>query len=265
MTKAIRSNGQFVYSVYGSGSKILLAFHGLGQNRKFFEEWSEILGDIFTIYAFDLFYHGESVREPGKLSKEELADYLNEFLQKEKIDTFSCLGYSLGGRFAISTALSFPKRIQKLILIAPDGIFLTIWFKLATTPIIRYLFKLIMVHPELLERLVRWNDRVKVINKYMADFIRKEMGNAENRKRVYVSWNHFKTLGYKRKVLIRDFNKHTFKRKIVLGSKDYVIKPKGIIPILNKMTGFDISIIEKKHHQLLDVEVAQLIKSNLQK
>ncbi len=89
------------------------------------------------------------------------------------------------------------------------------------------------------------------------------MGTPENRKRVYISWNYFKTLGYKRSTLIDLFRKHKFKRMLILGSKDYVIKTKDILPIIEKMTKFDVHILEKKHHQLLGNEVAILINDKI--
>lgn len=259
MTKSQPHEGQLVYTKFGKGTKVLFAFHGFGQDKSFFKSWEKRLGRKYTMYAFDLFYHGESQRKMGKLSKEEWTKYIEVILHKNQIERFSILGYSLGGRFAIATALAFPGMTEELILIAPDGIFLTIWFKLATTPGIRLIFKYFMSNPDKLENLIKFNERIKVINQYISDFIRKEMGTPENRKRVYLSWNHFKSLGYKRGKLIAMFNRYTFKRKIILGSKDYVIKPKGILPIIEKMGDFEIHILDKKHHQLLDDEVVHLI------
>jgi len=259
------NKGHLIYAKHGTGNSILFAFHGFGQDKSFFQSWEKKLGDRYTIYAFDLFYHGESTRPPGKLSKKEWKEYLSEVIEENQIKYFSILGYSLGGRFAINTALSFPDMTEELILIAPDGIFLTVWFKLATTPIIRLVFKYLMSNPEKLERLIQFNKRARIVNQYIADFMRKEMGTPENRKRIYTSWNHFKSLGYKRGKLIAMFQEHTFKRRIILGAKDYVIKPEGILPIIDKMGNFEIHILNKKHHQLLDDEIVDLIveKSNL--
>ncbi len=259
MTKVELDNGQLVYTKHGGGYKILLAFHGFGQDKNVFKEWVKILEKEFTIYAFDLFYHGESSREYGKLSKKEWCQYLKKFLDKESINKFSVLGFSLGGRFAIASSLAYPKNIDQLILIAPDGVFLTIWFKLATNSTIKWLFKYFMLNPDKLDKLLAFNRKYKLVNTYIEDFVKKEMGSPENRKRVYISWNHFKSLGYSRKILSREFNKHGFKRRIILGSKDHVIRPKDILPIIEDMGNFKIDILPMKHHQLIKSEVASLI------
>ncbi|MEP1097559.1 MAG: alpha/beta hydrolase [Cyclobacteriaceae bacterium] len=259
MTISQLKKGHLIHVQYGHGSRILFAFHGFGQDKSFFKAWEKKLGKWYTIYAFDLFYHGESTRPRGKLSKAEWKEYLSEVIEKNHIESFSILGYSLGGRFAIATALSFPGITKELILIAPDGVFLTLWFKLATTPGTKLMFKYLMSHPDKLEKLIRFNKRVRIVNQYIADFMRKEMGTSESRKRIYTSWNHFKSLGYKRGKLIAMFRQHTFKRRIILGKKDYVINPQGILPIIDKMGNFEVHILDKKHHQLLDDEIVDLI------
>jgi len=213
----------------------------------------------FTVYAFDLFYHGKSTRVQDHLHKSEWCKWLGDFLQAEKIDEFSVLGYSLGGRFAIASVLKFPDKIKELFLIAPDGIFLTPWFKLATTPGIKLLFKYLMLNPDKMERLMKFNEKSGVVNKYVDDFVRKEMGDDENRKRVYISWNYFKTLGYSKKELYRRFNRYSFDRKLIIGEKDHIIHPKGILPIVEKMGHFEVDILPLKHHQLARPEVAELL------
>lgn len=262
MTKVEYQNGQLFYAKYGTGNQILLAFHGFGQDNTVFKDWENILAKKYTIYAFDLFYHGESHRTYGKLKKEEWKQWMELFLRKEQISQFDVLGYSLGGRFAIATALNYPKNTSEVILIASDGVFKTIWFKLATTPGIRLIWKYLMLHPDKLEKWIAFNDRYKIINRYVADFVRKEMGSPENRKKVYISWNHFKSLGYSKWQLIKQFNMYFFDRRIILGSKDHIIKTKDILPIIKKMEGFEVEIISKKHHQLLDLEVAKLISKD---
>lgn len=257
-----KGEGMLVYDKIGSGEEILFAFHGFGQDKSFFDTWNKKLGSKYSIYAFDLFYHGDSTRPLTPLSKEVWANYMDSLLAQEKIEQFSVLGYSLGGRFALTTALSFPERTKEITLVAPDGIYLTVWFKLATTPVLKSVFKYLMLNPDKLEKWLRFNEKVRILNTYVSDFIRKEMGTPENRRRVYISWNHFKTLGYRRSRLIRDFRKYSFKRQIILGSKDHIIKPKDILPIIEQMGRFKVTIHPKKHHQLLDEQVAELLAEN---
>ncbi|MEP1033272.1 alpha/beta hydrolase [Ekhidna sp.] len=260
MTSIQTDNGQLFYFKFGDGDKILLAFHGFGQDNKIFQDWTKELGKEYTIYSFDLFYHGKSTRVYNSLSKNDWKFYLEQFLATEKITEFSVIGFSLGGRFAIASALTFPKKTKEITLIAPDGVFLTIWFKLATTPIIRLLFKHLLLNPSALDGLIAFNDKYRIVSPYLGNFVRKELGDAANRKRVYISWNHFKPLGYSKKQLASLFNQAEFKRRIILGSKDHIIKPEKILPIIRKMGGFEVDVLPLKHHQLIKQEVAKLIR-----
>lgn len=259
MTKIELPDGQLYYFKYGEGAQILIAFHGFGQDSKIFKDWAKNYSADYTIYAFDIFYHGNSHRLKSQLTKDQWKIYLTEFLQKEHVEKFTILGYSLGGRFAIASAMMLPSQVDEVILIAPDGIYLSVWFKLATNPWIRWLFKYFMLNPEKLEKLIVFNDKHKITSSYMGDFVRKELGAADNRKRVYISWNYFKTLGFSKRQLIRSFNKYSFKKRIILGNKDHIIKPKKILPTIGKMGDFRVDILPMKHHQLVRPEVAKLI------
>lgn len=258
MTFINLKNGQLHYNKIGSGSKILLCFHGFGQDKSAFNDWG-ILGNHYTIYAFDLFHHGESTSTSKNLSKSAWKYIISQFLEAEGISSFSVFGFSLGGRFSIATALNFPDRIHHLILAAPDGIFQTLWFKLATTPIIRHLFKYLMAHPDLLDKWLIIGQKGKVMNRYVADFVRKELGSEENRVRVFKSWNSFKPLGYSKAQLIRLFNKYPFERTIIVGEKDQIIRPEFILPIIDQMSGFDVIQLPLKHHQLVGHPIIELI------
>ena len=259
MTFVSRPDGQLYYQIFGAGPKNLLAFHGFGQDRQVFSSWGKKLKDHYKIYAFDVFYHGDSKRSEKPLKKSEWKEWLAAFLEKEKIDSFGTLGYSLGGRFAIASTLAFPERVSEMNFVAPDGIFLTPWFKLATSPGLRALFKYLMMHPDRLEQLLTINDRSKIVNKYVADFARKEMGDYENRRKVYLAWNHFKPLGYTHKELIVGFDNIPVRKKIVIGDLDHIITPKGIIPLINQMQDFSVHRLPLKHHQLIKPEVAELL------
>ncbi|MEP0984196.1 alpha/beta hydrolase [Ekhidna sp.] len=259
MTCIQKDSGQLNYFKYGGGDNALLAFHGFGQNNEIFKGWVKEVGQEYTIYSFDLFYHGISQRKNEKLSKEEWKSYLESFLIQEKINSFSILGFSLGGRFAIASALALPERTKEITLIAPDGVFLTIWFKLATNPSIKWIFKYVMLQPNLLEKLMVFNDKYRIVSPYLGDFVRKELGGHANRKRVYISWNNFKSLGYSKKQLSKLFQEQTFERRIILGSRDHIIKPEKILPIIQTMGAFKVEVLPLKHHQLIKPEVAKLI------
>lgn len=250
MNSINNSDGQLFYSKIGSGKEVLLCFHGFGQNNDFFSLWGKSLGEKYTIYAFDLFYHGKSDRNNQVLSHETWKSYIQEFLEKESIHQFSVFGFSLGGRFAISTSLTFHQQVNQLILAAPDGVVNIIWFRIATSPLFKYIFKFFVENTERLFSVVRFFEKLKLIHPYTVKFIELELKEKENGKRVYQSWNAFKNLSYPKKELIRKMNQANFRKTVFLGTRDEIVRPKKIMPILEEI-GSKVFLLKKKHHQVV--------------
>ncbi len=244
------------YETAGHGGEQLILFHGFGLTREVFKSWVPILEGKYTLHLVDLFYHGESEKELGNLQKSEWTEIFSAFLRHLAIDRFSVFGFSLGARFAICSAIELASQCDHLILSAPDAIYKTPWFKAATSPGLKWVFKYFMLNPKAMHRLVKMCVKLRLVSVYMGDFVEKELGKPENRRRVYISWNHFKPLGYSHRKLQKHFTNSTFAKTILLGKKDIVIAPNKILPIL-KGCGFDVIELDRKHHQMVREEVAQ--------
>lgn len=239
------------YCVKGNGSKHLILFHGFGQDHQVYDTWYNQLSDKFKIIAIDLPYHGLSSRSNQALSKEEWYELFKLLLQTEKIESFSLCGYSLGGRFALTTAYHFHRQINQLYLIAPDGIHKNRWYRLATGPG-RVLFKFLMKNPDRFFKLLDWLDRHHLVQPSISKFARQELFPKENRIKVYQSWVYLKPLGHKKSDLIERFNREEISIHLLVGDKDYIVKPSNLIPTFNKMKKIEIKTLPVKHHQLID-------------
>ncbi|KAI1746752.1 Alpha/Beta hydrolase protein [Xylaria castorea] len=104
---------------------------GLGFYYKNFEPLSRLTG--WKIYALDWLGMGNSKRPPFKITAKDpkdkiteaenwFIDSLEEWRKIRKLDKMTLLGHSLGGYLAVSYALKYPGRINKLILASPVGI-----------------------------------------------------------------------------------------------------------------------------------------------
>ncbi len=243
------------YKRLGKGARVLIFFHGFGQTGEIFLPWIPYLPEGCTIYLLDLFFHGASTAPFQKLSKQRWQEEFGQFLQREQIDHFELVGFSLGGRFAIATSLLFAQRIRRLTLLAPDAIYLTPWFHMATAPVMKSVFYFFMMQPKLLDRFIRFAVRTGIVSKYLADFVNRELGTLDNRQRVYRSWNYFKPLGFSHGELRDGLSRMAVPKHLLIGKKDIVIPPNKIIPIIES-AGFQIEIFDKKHHQLIKADVA---------
>ncbi|KLU81936.1 alpha/beta hydrolase [Magnaporthiopsis poae ATCC 64411] len=127
------------FSVERVGEKVddtLVVVHGYGAGLGFFYKNFEPLSRLkgWKLYALDMLGMGNSSRPAFKLPKSKdpiertreaedwFVDSLEEWRRIRKIERFTLLGHSLGGYLAVSYAVKYPGRLNKLILASPVGI-----------------------------------------------------------------------------------------------------------------------------------------------
>lgn len=106
----------YAYSVEGprEGSPLLL-LHGFTGTKNTWGPFIDELGNTYRIVTIDLPGHGQTVANK-RVTMEQFIDDLYVFTRHIQLDSFHLLGYSLGGRSALSYALRYPKTIRSLIL-----------------------------------------------------------------------------------------------------------------------------------------------------
>ncbi len=111
--------------VRDSGSKAsptVILLHGLGSSLHTWELWAQALTPAFRVVRYDL--SGSGLSEPDPLSDygdTRSLDVLLALMDTLKIGKASLIGNSIGGRLAWKFAAKHPERVEKLVLISPDG------------------------------------------------------------------------------------------------------------------------------------------------
>lgn len=240
------------YRKSGTGDRKVVLFHGFGQDHRMFDPLTSLLAETCTLYAFDLFYHGKSKRKDEKLAIEDWQRHFSAFLTKEAITQFSIVSFSLGGRFALATAVTFPTQVNKLILIAPDGLYLSFWYRFATSRAGNPLFRYLMIHPEKFEKLVWFFEKARLIAPAMIRFARKELADSARCLLAYRSWTWFRPLQLAPKDLAQVMNAHSISVLLILGKKDFIIPISGVLPKLKEVQGLKTHLLPLKHHHLAE-------------
>jgi len=124
-----------IHRVGEEADNTLVMLHGYGAGLGFFYKNFEPLTRAkgWKLYALDMLGMGNSTRPnfsvTAKDPKEKIAeaenwfvDALEEWRRVRKIEKFTLMGHSLGGYLAVSYALKYPGRLNKLILASPVGI-----------------------------------------------------------------------------------------------------------------------------------------------
>ncbi|WP_187261033.1 alpha/beta fold hydrolase [Pontibacter beigongshangensis] len=254
------------YRVLGRGSKAMLAFHGYGQTSAYFLPMEQALGEEYTIYAFDLFFHGKSSLQKNKtpLSKVHLTDMISQLLEQENIQRFSLMGYSMGGKFALSLVEQMPARVKELHLIAPDGIQTSFWYNMATYPgWMQQLFKRTVLKPAPFFRFLGFMHRLKLVSKGLLRFARYQMDTRQRRLRVYRSWIGFKHLRFDIRKIIDTLNERQVPVTLYLGQFDRIIAPKRFETFVQALDQGKLEMLPTGHTHLLQ-EVAKLLQQRRQ-
>ncbi len=100
---------------HGAGAPVLL-IHGLGYARWGWEPVLPGLAERFDVILFDNRGIGESDAPPGPYTVSELAGDAVRVLDEAGVERVHVVGTSLGGMVAQEFALSYPDRVDRLVL-----------------------------------------------------------------------------------------------------------------------------------------------------
>ena len=112
----------------------VILLHGFGSSLHTWETWSAALEADHRVVRFDLPGCGLSPPDPGgDYSDARSMDVLIALMDKLGIARASIVGNSMGGRIAWTFAAAHPDRVDRLVLISPDG-FASPGFEYGKTP-----------------------------------------------------------------------------------------------------------------------------------
>ena len=247
----------------GHGPKSILAFHGIGQDHRCFLPLVEVLKNQYTFYLVDLPFHGQSpALAAEKLKIEEWKAFLGEFLSENKIQKFSMAGFSMGGKFALTTLQLFPNRIESCWLLAPDGITESPWYRLATRfwlskKIFRFFVSNVSSFKKLAELLVS----IGLVEKSAVKFAKTTLSTSEQRERVYRSWIGFSLIRADIKLVAQLVKENKIDLKIFLGKYDALLPVRYVLPLTKQLPELRPVILKTGHHRLIE-KVAEWFRKN---
>lgn len=242
------------YRKYNGGPKVILAFHGFGQHHGVFEELAHLHDNQFTVYSFDLFFHGKSKwgYNEQPLEKAFWKDLMRSFLEQEHIEIFSVIGFSMGGKFALACIEAFPNHIESITLLAPDGIKTSFWYSLATYPILlRRLFKSMIDNPGRFHNLTKVAFKLNLIDRGILRFVESQMNTHEKRDRVYKSWIVFRHLKFDISLLASIINSYQIPITLVIGAHDKIITANNMGGLIKRVPHANLKIIDSGHNTII--------------
>jgi pimeloyl-ACP methyl ester carboxylesterase len=105
------------YEVHGTGKPLIMLHGGFG-SFEMFSALSPALALGHQVIGVDLYGHGRTALTDRPLRFEHMADDIAGLIKHLGLEKVDLLGFSLGGAVALQTAIRYPERINKLVLIS---------------------------------------------------------------------------------------------------------------------------------------------------
>lgn len=100
----------------------VILIHGFGSSLHTWEPWAQVLAADHRVIRFDLPGSGLSAPDPtGDYTDARSLQLLVALMDRLGVARASVVGHSIGGRIAWTFAARHPERVDKLVLVAPDG------------------------------------------------------------------------------------------------------------------------------------------------
>ncbi len=101
---------------------VVILLHGLGSRRPTWAPWAKTLSERFRVIRYDLPGFGLTGADPtGDYSDSRSVAVLAALMDALSVTHASLIGNSMGGKLAWQFAAAYPDRVEKLVLISPDG------------------------------------------------------------------------------------------------------------------------------------------------
>ncbi len=224
------SNYDIEYLVYGNGKKILLAFHGFNNHAEDFKILENYIGNEYTIVAINLFFHGNSHAQNHLVAKgfsiydlKNLFDEIADLFPSEK---YSLMGYSLGGRIVLKLIEIYPEKIEKIILLAPDGIRISIMYRFLTQTLLGIkLLKRVVDNPSIFFAFADLLRKSGLLSEKRYQFTLGNYDSKTKREKVYLVWMTLRKIISKKSDVTNAIKKYKIPAHLFFGKYDLIIPP----------------------------------------
>ncbi len=210
----------------------MLAFHGFAMSSKDFYYFKSLYDGLFEVTAPNHFFHEQAVYPSSRkhqqpLSKKELAEFYMNLLEIKNSEKITLMGYSMGGKIALLLLEYFPEKIERVFLMAPDGLYMNPWYKLIVfTSLGRKLMRKTLNNPEIYFRLSTLAYKLGLINEKLYHFFDENMKSKEARLQVYDTWLGYRKIIPDLKKVVSHINDNKIPVHLLIGEFDSIITTK---------------------------------------
>lgn len=246
----------------GSGSKLLIAFHGFGNDATLFIPLAAALQEEYTTISIDLPGHGHTRWKDRYFGKKDLMAIIQGIRNDFGVTQCSLTGYSLGGRVCLNVAEQQPDWVERMVLMAPDGLEKNFWYQMATrNPVGKNIFSSMMRQPEAWLQRVDFLRKYKIIDASRFKFARKNLTDTAIRDRLAYVWPVTSRLVVSTQLVKWNINKYKIDTRIFMGRHDRIFPPVQGERFIKNLKTAQLHVLDTGHQLLTESLLPELVQA----
>ncbi len=256
------------YYKFGSGPKNMLCFHGYGMHGKQFTSLEKGLGQKYTFWGFDLFFHKGTVLKDESLAaiksglqKAQLVNLVKDFCDQLGIERFSVIGYSMGTHYATTLVEGMPQMVDEYIAAAPSSIKPGALVRfLGLNRIGNRILEKMMLNEKAMLNLINLSRRLRFIDDTGKEILYKEIGTPQLRLAFYACFTYLRFLETDEQRFIEAVQKHNIRTIFIFGKRDKMYLPKIGNAFLKKLPRTEKVVLDADHEMIKPEFVSTLTR-----
>ncbi len=226
-------------------SKVVVAFHG-------FDRHADEMGSFEPLYDLDtqmlsvsLVHHGSSIPlapldKRAALSPELLMEAIESYIDSAETK-IELLGYSMGGRIALTLFERFPEKFSRVIVLATDGLKMGKLYKfVVNTKLGKITWGLIDKFPKTNRKFIDLLRSLRLISEHKHHFGRFHTDNHDIRQRVAYGWASHREF-WPQENKLAELLRHKSSEKcpvfFIFGDRDKIIPMNWSLPLQKELKG----------------------------
>ena len=244
----------------GDAKRLLVALHGFGESSRAFLPILDFYAEQYKVIAIDLPAHGSTNWQAARFTLQDFIDILQQLMDTEKIEKVNLIGHSFGARLAMRIAVEQPAWLDKLYLLAPDGISTK-----GLSTILKYGRRIdtiitgLLNRPKLLFRLAKTLHLIRLIPSSSLAFLSNQMSNEQKRSRILLYWQTLWDLHIDKKRFAQLIDRYTIALEVYVGTDDKIVDKVMIQQFLTTIPSAKYVEVPKAGHRIMGDQLMKLI------
>lgn len=255
-------SGQIHYLEWMGGDKLLLAFHGYGNRAELFAPFRDYLHKEYTILSIDLPHHGITKWDGTLLlRKRDLRMLVEALMKKYGAQKVTLMGYSMGGRVSMTIVECMPERIEKIALIATDGLAVNkLYYFCTRTAVGRRMFRDVLKRPERYHRWIKWLKKMNLVDPTRYRFVMQHLQSEDSRRLLLDIWMSMSDLIPAEAAVKRLVKRFRIPIFIFMGAYDRIMPPVLAEQFKKGLDTVQVFTLERGHRVFDDTNAHEIAK-----